>query len=622
LAEVVALSEEAGLTELTERARQLDQSLTQPVAGDPPNLEVDVQSGVAALQRILELRQRTDDGPAAAPSLPGTDEHEPLSLADDPEAVGDFVMEAREHLEVIDRGLIKLEAEHGPMDLIHDLFRRFHTLKGLAGFLELPPVRDLAHAVEELLSAVRESAVDLSPALTELLFEATDQLRRDVDAVEAGLRARSRATLGDRTDLIGRLSRLPSCEAVEAAEHSADPEESPATGDEAPTKRIAATRVDPAKLDHLAELAGELLVAQSQVAHAPEIRERPDGVLAGKMLRFSRLTQEIQASAMSLRMVPVEQLFDRTARLVRDLARRCGKKVRLQTVGGETAVDRAVVELLADPMLHLVRNALDHGIEEPDVRCAAGKPEEGLLTLEASHHAGQVLIEIRDDGRGLDRDQIRKKAEERGLIEPIQDLSPSEIDDLIFQPGFTTTPGVTDLSGRGVGMDVVRKHLVSLRGWVDVSSEDGQGVRIQMFIPLTLALIEGLTVAVGEERYVAPLAAVQEVVQPAPAMISTIEGRYEAATVRDELYPILRLARHFGFSAPDRELTEMFLVLARVGKKKFALAVDSFLGTQDVIIKSVATTADGRTTGISGGTILGDGRVALILDLESLAEAA
>ena len=624
LGELIELSEHAGLHELSSCARQLSLSLEGPPSGAFDEVELRVRAGVAVLQRILTAEPQPASDPCAAsgPSAPiGVSES--LSLADDPEAVGDFVLESREHLQEIDLQLLTLESQSGPPEILHDLFRRFHTLKGLAGFLEFHPLRELAHAVENLLNQAREAELSLPPHSIELLFQSTDQLRSDVDTVESSIGTKGRPLFDDRSGLISRLNGAPSGEQVVTPTQRSTADSGPDQDlSHAPARRIAATRVDPAKLDYLVELAGELIVAQSQVAHAPEIGDHPEGSLAAKMSQFSRLTQEIQASAMSLRMVPVEQLFDRMARLVRDLARRCGKSVHLETSGGETAVDRAVVELLADPMVHLIRNALDHGIESPEERRAAGKPPQGVLTVEASHHAGHILIEISDDGRGLDRGRVRQKAEERGLVSVTQELTPSEVDDFIFRPGFSTTREVTDLSGRGVGLDVVRRCLMSVRGWVEVSSRERHGVRIRMHIPLTLALIEGLTVVVGCERYVAPLAAVHQIVRPSTEMISMIEGRYEAASVRDELYPILRLARFFGVGGNEKELTDMFLILTRVGTKRFGLAVDSFVGKQDVIVKPLAPMGGVRPAGIAGGTILGDGRVALILDLESLAQSA
>jgi len=626
LEELSVAATAAGLEGTATGADDLRRLLSESDSIEESELEVRVQAGLTGLQRALKLQSAPTESAAdpQAANLPefAAPEIEMESLADDPEALNDFVVETREHFEAIDRQLLALESVEGAEQSIHDLFRRFHTIKGLAGFLDFHAVRDLAHAVENLLGAARDAGEGLDADSADLLFSAVDQLRADSDAVESAARAQQPPKFGDRSALIARLSSSRTGKSA-APPQEAKPQ-APALGAtmETSVPRVSAMRVDPAKLEDLAELAGELIVAQSQVAHDPESRLRPDSPLAAKLSRFARLTQEIQASAMRLRMVPVEQLFDRTARLVRDLGRRCGKPVRLETLGGETEVDRAAVELLADPMVHLIRNSLDHGIETPAERAASGKPPEALLTLRASPRAGHILIELEDDGRGLDRAAIRSKAEQSGIASPTQELAPSEIDDLIFHPGFTTTSAVTELSGRGVGLDVVRRHVQSLRGWIDVSSEDGRGVRFRLYVPLTLALIEGLIVSVAGERYVAPLSGVREIIRPTADMLMTLEGRAETASVRDELYSILRPAQFFGLRAEARDLTEMFLVLIEFGGKRFGLAVDSFVGRQDVIIKALPSAGGERTPGVSGGTVLGDGRVALILDLESLAEAA
>lgn len=621
LEELSAAATAAGLRQTAAGADELRTLLAEADGLEESELEVRVQAGLAGLQRALKLQQPpTKEVADPRPEVVAPEDEAP-SLADDPESLNDFVVETREHFEAIDRQLLAVEVSDDPAESIHDLFRRFHTIKGLAGFLDFHAVRDLAHAVENLLGAARDAGHGLDGDSADLLFAAVDQLRADSDAVEAAARTGEAARFGDRSALIARLSSSRS--ATEPPESETKGESSgPGATMETSAPRVSAMRVDPAKLEQLAELAGELIVAQSQVAHDPESQARPDSPLATKLSRFARLSQEIQASAMRLRMVPIEQLFDRTARLVRDLGRRCGKPVRLEALGGETEVDRAAVELLADPMVHLIRNSLDHGIETPEERAALGKPPEALLTLRASPRAGHILIELEDDGRGLDRTAIRGKAEQAGVVSPTQELAPSEIDDLIFHPGFTTTSAVTELSGRGVGLDVVRRHVQSLRGWIDVSSEDGRGVRFRLYVPLTLALIEGLIVSVAGERYVAPLSGVREIIRPTADMLMTLEGRSETASVRDELYSILRPAQFFGLRAEAKDLTEMFLVLIEFGGKRFGLAVDSFVGRQDVIIKALPSAGGERTPGVSGGTILGDGRVALILDLESLAGAA
>jgi two-component system chemotaxis sensor kinase CheA len=305
------------------------------------------------------------------------------------------------------------------------------------------------------------------------------------------------------------------------------------------------------------------------------------------------------------------------ARLVRDLARQFGKRVELEAVGGEIELDRTIVEELADPMMHMVRNALDHGIESVAEREAAGKPGVAKLILSAHHQAGQVVIEIADDGRGLDRERILAKAVERGLVTSGEGLSDSDVYNLIFQPGFSTAAQVTNVSGRGVGMDVVRRHVEKLRGRIEIRSSPGVGTTFLVKLPLTLAIIDGLVVGVGRERYVVPLFAVREMFRPGEDTLWTVQQKSEMALVRGSLIPVLRLYRRFGLTPRSEDPRDGVLVVAEVEGQRFCLLVDELIGKQEVVIKSLGSIFR-NVAGVAGGAIMGDGRVGLILDLERL----
>jgi two-component system chemotaxis sensor kinase CheA len=320
---------------------------------------------------------------------------------------------------------------------------------------------------------------------------------------------------------------------------------------------------------------------------------------------------------MSMRMTPVSTLFGRMNRLVRDLTRKNGKKVRLELSGEETELDKAIIEQLADPMMHMVRNSLDHGLEGPEERIAAGKSPEGTLTLAASHQAGHILIEITDDGRGLDTEKILKKARAKGLVTEAQNLSDNEIFFLIFEPGFSTAEVITDVSGRGVGMDVVRRQIMGLRGRIEIRSVRGGGTTFLLRVPLTLAIIDGLIVGVGAERFIMPINSVREMLRPTPEMIFTMEGRSEMALVRGELLPIVRLHSRFAIDGARQNPSEALFVVAEAQGRRFCLLVDEMLGKQEVVIKSLGETFR-DVAGISGGAILGDGRVGLILDVNGV----
>jgi len=325
----------------------------------------------------------------------------------------------------------------------------------------------------------------------------------------------------------------------------------------------------------------------------------------------------VQRTAMSMRMIPVGQLFQKTGRLVRDLSRRYGKQVNLDLEGEHTELDRNIVEELADPLMHMVRNAIDHGIEMPEERVRAGKPATARLTLKAGHQAGHIIIQVSDDGRGLDKEKILSKAREKNLIPAGAELTESEIFNLIFQPGFSTADKVTDVSGRGVGMDVVRKHVQKLRGRVDASSVSGQGSSFLMKLPLTLAIIDGLVVGVGKQRYIVPIFAVREMLKPAEDAISTVQGKQEMAMVRGALLPVIRLHQRFNLKPRFDQPWESLLIVSESGGRQFCLMVDELIGKQEVVIKSLGETMQ-NIPGVAGGAILGDGRVGLILDLEGL----
>jgi two-component system chemotaxis sensor kinase CheA len=374
--------------------------------------------------------------------------------------------------------------------------------------------------------------------------------------------------------------------------------------------------VDAAKLDYMMDMVGELVIAQSLLAHAPELAHTEGGVQRN-MQQLGRITGEVQRMAMSLRMTPVQSLYTRMTRLVRDLARKSGKRVRLELSGEETELDKTIIEQLGDPLMHMVRNSLDHGLEPPEERIAAGKPPEGVLRLAASHQAGHIVIEVSDDGRGLNTEKILRKAREKGLVPEGNSPSESEIFHLIFEPGFSTADQVTDVSGRGVGMDVVRKQIQGLRGRVEIQSTQGRGSTFLLKLPLTLAIIDGLIVQVGAERYIVPIASVREMLRPVPEMLFTVENRAEMAMIRGELLPVLRLDRRFHIPGAVQNPCEGLFLVAESEGRCFCLLVDAMLGKQEVVIKNLGETFR-SVAGISGGAILGDGRVGLILDVNGL----
>lgn len=374
-------------------------------------------------------------------------------------------------------------------------------------------------------------------------------------------------------------------------------------------------RVAVEKVDALINLVGELVITQAmlkQVSHALD-PVHAEQLFAGLDL-LERNTRDLQEAVIGVRMLPVDAVFRRFPRLVRDLSSRLGKHVRLRTIGEGTELDKGLIEKIADPLVHLVRNSIDHGLEMPDVRRDAGKDETGTITLAASHQGGHIVIEVSDDGRGLNRDKILSKALERGLSVP-DNPTDAQVWDLIFQPGFSTADAVTDLSGRGVGMDVVRRNIQALGGEVQLESKAGNGTRVLIRLPLTLAILDGMTVAVAGETVILPLAYVLEALQPQPEDVRTMAGEGRVLRVRGEYLPILSLSEYYGFGGRTKD--DSLVVVVEGDGQKIALEVDELVGQQQVVVKNIENNYR-RISGVSGATILGDGRVSLIVDIGGL----
>ncbi|GAB4259856.1 MAG: chemotaxis protein CheA [Methylomicrobium sp.] len=384
-------------------------------------------------------------------------------------------------------------------------------------------------------------------------------------------------------------------------------------------KTSASIRVDTAKIDTLINMVGELVITQSMLSLIGEHFDlgKLDQLKSG-LAQLERHTRELQESVMNIRMLPISFVFSRFPRLVHDLSAKLGKNIELKLIGEHTEVDKTVVELISDPLVHLVRNSLDHGIEMPDERLAAGKPEIGTVKLEAYHRGGNIVIEVSDDGRGLDKNKLKAKAVEKGLIQPDAVLTDKQTYELIFMPGFSTAEQLTDLSGRGVGMDVVKRNIQALGGNIDIVSELGKGTTMAIHLPLTLAILDGQSVAVGNEAYIVPLGSIIETINLTDSMINRIAGKGETFRLRQEYLPIIRMHEIFSVPKPRAtKLTEGLLVVVDGQGVRCGLFVDDLLTQQQVVVKSLEANYR-QVEGISGATILGDGSVALILDIPGL----
>lgn len=595
--------------------------------------------------------------PAAAASVAPTPDAAPpsdesvevplvLNLEADRELLAEFINESSEHLQNIEQGVLVLEESPTDADTLNSIFRAFHTFKGGAGFLSLAPIEDLAHELESLLDAARQNRLAVTSPVIDVILAGGDTLGAFVAQMSGQLadepatpiviptRAliqRVQAVLAnpDEPAVPNPAATIPKTKAaaaepevfIPAAAEPALAASTPsaataehATSDSAPS---TAVKVDTQKLDSLIEIVGELVISQSMVVQDPIIRAHASQGLTRAFAQLRRITNDLQRTAMSLRMVPIRGTFQKMTRLVRDLAARQEKQVQLVMNGEDTELDRNLVGALSDPLVHMIRNSVDHGIETAEARVARGKSAEGTIELSAFHQGGSIVIQIRDDGSGLNKDRILAKAMEKGLVKTGAELPDHEIFDLIFAPGFSTAENVTDISGRGVGMDVVRRNIESLRGKIVIDSAIGKGTTFTIYLPLTLAIIDGMIVAVGGERFIIPTLSVRESFRPKPEMISTVYQRGEMVDVRRKLTPLLRLGKHFGLQAKVSDPCEGIVVVVESGMHVRCLLVDELIGKQEVVIKSLGEQFK-HNRALAGGAILGDGRVGLIVNVDAL----
>jgi two-component system, chemotaxis family, sensor kinase CheA len=536
------------------------------------------------------------------------------------ELVSIYLEDAREQLAVLDDVLLRIERDGGRPEHVASVLGPLHTLKGNSGMIGLSAVKDYVHRLEEVFGRGKDGAIAFDAQVLDRLFEGASALR---GAIEGACGPERRPPeLGPAQDALGALLEraLPTARAAKPAAAESASEPKPADAGYA-ALRSSMVRVDFAKLDHLLNLVGELIVHRTKLHDlARRIAEALPGVgpeLLESVHRVESASTQLQETVMDVRMVPVRHVFERFPRLVRDLARQQGKQVELVLQGEETRVDKAVIDELGEPLVHLIRNAVDHGIELPAERRRRGKPETGTLLLSAAQESNQVVITLVDDGRGIDAASVRRKAVERGLIAADEALSDREAIQLIFTEGFSTASTVTDVSGRGVGLDVVVKSMERLNALIEAETIPGAGTKFTLQLPLTLAIITVLMVDVGDEVYALPSGAVVESLRYARKDLVRMNGR-DTLRVRDRIVPFVHLAELFGRGGAGSE--SAYAVIVGRGEKRLGLSVDRLRGQQDVVIKALDAVVSNAHVGIAGATILGDGRVVLILDVSTLFE--
>jgi len=589
---------------------------------------------------------------------------------EDQELLEGFLAETTELLEKLDDDLVSLEKNPEDADLMNRIFRSIHTVKGASSFLGFDFLVKVTHKTEDVLNRLRKGELGLTSGIMDVILEAVDLVKtlvadikageiveRDLDTVieklipflsegagEATVLAPGAATaaapqapapaagaepLPARTDAQSEAPAAQLSPAVPAAQASAPPKPTPAPAKEPPKPAAAkgeeladnsTVRVDVKRLDDLMNQVGELVLERNRMIQLHSDFQTgldPSGFADdfGKLSkRLNFVTSELQMQVLKMRMLPVEKVFKKFPRIVRNLARDLGKEVDLQIIGEETELDRSVVDEIGDPLIHLIRNALDHGLETPEERLAAGKSRSGNVVLSAAHEGNQIVISIKDNGRGIDPERISKKALDKGLVseEQLASMGSREVLELIFLPGFSTKEQTTDLSGRGVGMDVVRTNIRKLNGIIEIKNELGQGSEFILKLPLTLAIIQSLLVEVEREVYSIPLASVIETMRVNKDEFHMIGGQ-EVLKLRDSVLPLLRLQRTFDCAQAAEDRSTCYVVIVGVAEKRIGLVVSRLLGQQEVAIKSLGKFL-ANLPGIGGSTIMGDGRVALIVD--------
>ncbi len=654
----------------------LYEAIEQFAAGKIASISEAVSSAILESERpSASDRERGSD--SAYADATGAEKPVPTSgvraFEGDPSLMGDFIAESNDHIQSAESLFLELENDPSNAEFLNSIFRSCHTIKGVSGFLGLTEVSTLAHSMENLMDLARRGELALQPGHIDLLLEAMDCLKELIASIENSIQE---GAYRIPDSYAGVLERLSSPFEIGGDEYA--PAASPdarlgeiliekgkatreqvdaalklqAAGDQRrlgeilietgeierrtvagalasqtgarKSKSVEETiRVPIERLDQLVDAIGEAVIAQSMVFADPAIAHSQNSMLEKKIAQAALIMRQIQELSMSLRMVSIRSTFQKMARLVRDLSKKSGKDVEFVTEGEDTELDKSVVENIGDPLIHMIRNAIDHGIEDSsEDRSKAGKPPRATVHLRAFHKAGNIYIEIEDDGRGLDRECILAKAIKQKMCRSEDKFSDQEIYQFIFKPGFSTAARITDVSGRGVGMDVVKRNIESLRGSIEIHSEPGLGSRFSIRLPLTLAIIDGMIVRVGSEQYIVPTLSIIESLRPEQGQVETILNRGEILSRRGEHLRLVRVSTLFGGNGVHRDVTRQIAIVTEdMLGKRIALLVDEIVGQQQVVIKSLGDGL-GDIGGVAGGAIMNDGSVSLILDIGSIVKMA
>lgn len=569
------------------------------------------------------------------------------------EIINEFVIEAEETLEKIDLMFVDLETKGYDKDILNEIFRGMHTLKGAAGFLGFSQIVDVSHKAESIMKRLRDGELALTKSLMDIILKSVDALKILISQIKKGD--------GNELDISAILNELDSVTSIKGDQsqklqknEESEPQDlslsinppievssvnlknSPAGDDVGAIKEkiarqaydegVAKLRVDVTRIDKVMDLAGEIVLARNRLLN---LAQKLDSSYSGdgnveslnETIGFlDRVTSDLQLAVMKMRMQPIQKVFSKFPRMVRDLSRNLGKEINLEIFGEDTEVDKTVIENIGDPLVHIIRNSIDHGIENPEERVIKGKSREGKITISAYQKGTQIVIEVSDDGRGIDVEAVKRKALGKGLIteEEMQRISDETAINLIFLPGFSTKDVSTELSGRGVGMDVVKTNVAKLNGYVEVITKKDLGSTFRISLPLTLAIIQAMMVKIGSETYAIPQTMIEETIRIKKGQLKDVTGQ-KVLSVRDRVLPVIKMSDLLGIRERLNSMDNdnNYILVTSVGEKRFCISVDELLGQEEIVIKTI-NGIDLEECGIMGATITGDGKVVLILDLAVL----
>jgi two-component system chemotaxis sensor kinase CheA len=650
------------------------------------------EKSTSAPEKITEPPKKIEPEITEEAQIDSTDYTELFNQ--DLELVQTFCEEATEHLDTIDLKIIIWEKNPACPDCVNDIFRPFHTIKGVSSFLDLHDIQRVAHALEDLLDDARSGKISYSENLSALIFKGVDYLKSMIHCIIQNIgredfichsvpvagfvkQIRSFPRQNELTKPPETKEKNPESETMTESEKPAKtieasmpleqeenisvaveqalPEKTAAPNLKAPESKhppadtpqkntpvqtavpksvvgtektfannktrelIRSVKIDTAKLDALIDQVGELVISNNILTQYLSTQQITDKGFLAEISQLRRIVNSLQYSSLSLRMIPIASTFQKMNRVVRDLSVKLGKELELELIGENTEIDRNIVDELYEPLVHMIRNSCDHAIESTEERLQAGKKPQGKISLEAGHRDGCIQITLKDDGRGLDTQKIRNKAIASGLIHENEELTKDEIFRLILRPGFSTAENVTDVSGRGVGMDVVVRAIEKFRGKVEIQSEPGKGSAFSIKVPLTLAIIDGMIIKVGSQQFIIPTINIRESIQPGREDYNKTMGKGEMVTVRGNLIPLIRLHQIFSIPTPMTNPWDALIVVVEGDGKNYAILVDQLLEKQEIVIKSLGEKFQGLK-GVAGGAILGNGHVGLILDVPQLVQ--